>query len=137
MLVAGDRDKTIQLLCMKTYERISMINRTDADWIEEMCLIDSDRVVFGHGDRFTIVNISKCEVEEEVEDAMMGYVTSFLKLNEKYLVCGCAGGFCLYDIEERTYEIVKSHHAYASCALLKIDENTFASCAENIKIWRY
>lgn len=137
MLVAGDRDRTIQLWCMKTYKRISVVNRSDGGWIEAMDKIDRDRVIFGHGDIFTIVNVSKCEVEEEVEDAMMGYVTSFLKLNERYLVCGCAGGFCLYDMVERTYQIVESHHAVAASALIKIDENTFASCAENIKIWRY
>ena len=115
---------------MKTYKLISVVNWSDGGWIEGMYKIDSGIVIFGHGDIFTVVNVSKYEVE----DAMMGYVTSFLKPNEKYLVCGCAGGFCLYDMKERTYEIVESHHAYAACALLKIDENTFA---EDIKIWGY
>ena len=66
MLVAGDSDKTIQLWCMKRYKRISVVNRSNGGWIEAMYKIDSDRVIFGHGDIFTIVNVSKCEVEEEM-----------------------------------------------------------------------
>ena len=137
MLVVGDLDRTIQLWNMSTYKCISVINRSDKGWIDKMYLIDKDRVVFGHDDIFTIINVGKCIVEEEVEDAMMGYVTCFTKLNDKYIICGCCGGLCLYNMEDRTYKIIEYGHCMPPCDIIKIDEHTFATCEENIKIWTY
>ena len=110
---------------------------SDKGWIDKMYLIDKDRVVFGHDDIFTIINVGKCIVEEEVEDAMMGYVTCFTKLNDKYIICGCCGGLCLYNMEDRTYKIIEYGHCMPPCDIIKIDEHTFATCEENIKIWTY
>ena len=141
VLVSAFGDETIKMWSMTTYQCVSIIQGVDCYWVNALYLINKDKVIVGSNNKFTIVNIERCIIEDIVEDNELGHVNAFAKLRDgKTILCGCDGGkFCLYDIETEKRKIYNNSEKGVIFDVLCYDSKTVITCSLDTKInvWKY
>ena len=98
------------------------------------------RIIVGGKEEITIVNITKCIIEQVIEEKGICDLYSFLKLKDGNILCGCGEGLiCIYDTKMK--KVIKGNliHYRIISDFLNINDNLFISCSwdNNIKIWEY
>ena len=138
-MISGSDDDTLRLWNMSTYQCVSLVKNVYCCWTNALYQIDDNRVVVGHRAGFKIVNINKRIIESEISDESLGYVYSFLKIDNSTIICGCKEGIMIsYNIQTQHYKIIKKIHDKFVSDLLLLDNNTFLSSFDKtIILWNY
>ena len=141
IMISGSIDGTLRMWNMSTYQCDTMVIGVVCSWINSLYQIDDDRVIVGKKNKFSIVNITKCSIENSITDKGFGSVLCFLKLRDNNtIICGCDNRiFCFYDMKDKKYSINNNNHDSSIEDLLSINDNTFISCSYDkiIKVWKY
>ena len=140
ILISGSIDETLILWSATTYNCLIVI-RADCIWNNALYQLDKDRVIVGHFNGFSIINIDKRRIEKDIDNEEIGKVCCFLKLRDKNtIICGCEKGkFCYYDMKAKNYIIKPTSHDSTISDILELDNDTFITCSldSTIKIWNY
>ena len=140
ILISGSIDETLILWNATTYHCV-MVIKADCLWNNALYQLDKDRVIVGHFNGFSIINIDKGKIEKDIDNEEIGRVCCFLKLRDKNtIICGCEKGqFCYYDIKAKTFTIKQTSHNNTISDILELNNDTFITCSldSTIKVWNY
>lgn len=138
LLISGGDQEPLRFWSLNSYQCVTVI-ADDVFCIGSNAIyqIDKDKIIVGVNFGFSFVNIEKCKLEKTVD--INTHPFCFVKLrNNKIIVCGCSDGYCcVYNTETKKYTLINSNHLCTLNALVNIDEHTFASCSQEIRIWNY
>ena len=139
LLVAQAEYESIKLVNMTTYQCVTKIEEIPCYSGNGIYQIDKDRVIVGGVGLINIVNLESGKKESEIVDESLDYVHAFLMLRDnKTILCACRyGKFLLYDIETKKYIVEEKHKDEFVNDLLKIDDETFITNHDDVKIWKY
>ena len=137
-MISGSKDETLRLWNMSTYQCYKVIEGVLCCLTNSLYQIDNDRILIGGEFSFCIVKIDKCEIENTIKNESLRGVLCFLKFRDKTILCGCDDGiFCFYNMDTQQYRITENNHNENISDLLLIDDCTFLSCSDVIKVWKY
>ena len=139
IMISGSWDGTLILWNIAIYQCETIIKGEKFLMNNALYQINSDLVIVGGNESFTIININRCVIEIKIKDESIGNVRCFIKLRD-IIVCGCESGImCFYDMNNKKYKITNDNHYDDITDLLVIDNNTFISCSldNTIKVWNY
>ena len=144
ILISISEGRGLRVWNLRTYECISSeLNNIKCYDANSLYQIDDDRVIVGSDNGASIINITNTEVEYQIKNGEgkdFYNVSSFVKLNNDHIFCGCGNGkYCLIDTKKMQYTIQESTHKEGFTDLLKVDNYTFLSSSydNTIKIWKY
>ena len=139
IMVSGSKDETLRLWNLSTYQCYKVIEGVLCCLTNSLYQIDNDRILIGGEFSFCIVNIDKCAIENTIKNESLRGVLCFLKFrDEKTILCGCDDGiFYFYNMDTQQYRITKNNHNEHISDLLLLDNCTFLSCSDVIKVWKY
>ena len=115
MMISGSIDFLLFLWNMSKYQYETAIDGVGCYSSNSLYQVDSNRVIVGGKNNYSIVNIDKCVIETTINDFSFGIVRCFTKLRDnRTILCGCEYGiFCAYDIDTEDteqYTIKKNNH---------------------------
>ena len=139
LLVTQAEYESIKLVNMTTYQCVTKIEEIPCYSGNGIYQIDKDRVIVGGVGVIIIVNLESGKKESEIVDESINYAHAFLMLRDnKTILCACRyGKFLLYDIETKKYIVEEKHKDEFVNDLLKIDDETFITNHDDVKIWKY
>ena len=140
ILVSSSANKILQLWSLRTYQCISSIRGAENYFFNSLYQFDNEHLVLGVNKKITIVNISKCIIEDKIE-VFSGYVLCFIKHNDnRRIICGCDDGkICVYNMNTKESYIIQTEHSDTIFDIQRLNENTLISCSwdKTIRIWNY
>lgn len=126
---------------MKTYQNICVMQPIYCYGENSLYQLDDDRIITGgkNGVYFeiTIINISKYEVEERVNEKKVSFSPTFLLLNDKnsVVIGKTMFNFSIFKLKEKTLITIKDCDKIGDL-LLRINENSFiAAKGETVDLW--
>ena len=126
---SGDIKSTIYFYDMKNYQLKSSIENGGC-WINQIYEVDSTRLLFGGECILLLLNINDCKIEKMVKIYNLGFVSSFLKIGDKKIVCGTDKGVFViddYTSEKLVVTKQKEEKEISIFDLIPIDKDTFIS----------
>ena len=141
-LVSGSSstDGSLRFWNMVTFKCLKVITNVHCCYANSLLEVNSNKLIVGGKDVITIVNLINYTVEYKNERSDFGFVNCFEEVRYNILICGCGDGrMCFYDLENKKITFIQQQeHKGDITALVKMDNNLFASCSEDsyIKIWK-
>ena len=139
IMISGANDNTLRMWNMSTYTCDNMINGVNCSGTNALYQIDENTIIVGEYQKFTIVNISRCVIENICQNKTLYYVNCFLKLTDNLILCGCDNGiFYLYNKNTNKGKIIKDDDENKKINdLLPLNDETFISCSGNcpLRVW--
>ena len=100
-IISVSNDRTLRIWSIDTYQCESIITGLYCFHSNGICILDNFRIVIGENNRFYIVNILLCMIEDTIEDPALSGVYSIGIVNDEVILCGCYHIYCLYNVKKK------------------------------------
>lgn len=139
VMISGASDGTLRLWNMSTYQCESVIKGIQCCYMNSIYQYDRDTILVGGEKCIFIVSVLKCKIEKKIEDKEIGNVFSFVSLryDKTVLFGGDSNKIGILYINTGNFIMVKTKEKIGTIDLLYIDNETFVSSENKIKIWKY
>ena len=139
VMISGASDATLRLWNMSTYQCESVIKGIQCCYMNSIYQYDNDTVLVGGEQCIFIVSILKCKIEKKIEDKAIGDVFSFVRLryDKTILFGGNSNKIGILNLNSGNFIMVETKEKIGTIDLLYIDNETFLSSENKIKIWKY
>ena len=100
-IISVSNDRTLKIWNIYTYQCESIITGLYCFHSNGICIFDDYRIVIGENNRFYVVNILQCMIEDKIEDHELSGVYSIAIVNDEVILCGCYHIYCLYNVKKK------------------------------------